>query len=61
RAHVRDGALEPLKALHSRTADQSLVQLVLRGDVEADVALQHAKERSWVEEQLKRVAHPRAA
>ena len=52
---------EPLKALHSRTADQSLVQLVLRGDVEAETALQHAKERAWVEEQLKRVAHPRAA
>jgi twitching motility protein PilT len=61
RAHVREGSFEPLKALHARTADQSLVQLVLRGDVESETALQHAKERAWVEEQLKRVAHPRAA
>jgi hypothetical protein len=58
---VRDGALAQLGPLLTRTADQSLMQLLVRGDVDAEVALAHARDRSWFDEQLSRVAHPRAA
>jgi hypothetical protein len=37
------------------------MQLLVRGEVEAEVALSNARDRSWFEEQLSRVAHPRAA
>ncbi|MFZ5439942.1 MAG: ATPase, T2SS/T4P/T4SS family [Myxococcota bacterium] len=58
---VRDGALAQLAPLFARSFDQSLMQLLVRGDVSADVALAHARDRAWFEEQLTRVAHPRAA
>lgn len=58
---VRDGALGQLPALLTRTIDQSLMQLLVRGDIEAEVALSHARDRAWFEAQLSRVAHPRAA
>jgi twitching motility protein PilT len=61
RTLIRDGALNQLAPLLSHTADQSLVQLVIRGELEAEVALQHARDKAWVEQQLARVAHPRAA
>lgn len=61
RALVRDGALTQLGPLLTRTADQSLLQLVLRGDIDAEVALQHARDRNWFEDQLKRATHARAA
>jgi twitching motility protein PilT len=58
---VRDGALSQLMGLLTRTADQSLIQLLVRGEVDAEVALAHARDRAWFDEQLARVAHPRAA
>ncbi|MDP1825700.1 MAG: ATPase, T2SS/T4P/T4SS family [Archangium sp.] len=61
KAFVRDGALGQLAPLLTRTSDQSLMQLLVRGEVDADVALTHARDRTWFEDQLARVAHPRAA
>lgn len=58
---VRDGALAQLAPLYARSFDQTLMQLLVRGEVAADVALAHARDRAWFEEQLARVAHPRAA
>ena len=58
---VKDGALAQLGPLLTRTADQSLMQLLVRGDVDAEVALAHARDRAWFDDQLSRVAHPRAA
>jgi twitching motility protein PilT len=61
KAFLRDGALTQLPPLMTRTLDQSLMQLLVRGELEADVALAHARDRAWFEAQLSRVAHPRAA
>lgn len=61
RAFIRDGALNQLQALLTRTADQSLMQLLVHGEIAADVALAHARDRGWFDEQLARVSHPRAA
>ena len=61
KAFVKDGALSQLGPLLTRTADQSLMQLLVRGDVDAEVALAHARDRSWFDDQHSRVAHPRAA
>lgn len=61
KAFVRDGVFTQLGPLLTRTVDQSLMQLLVRGEVEAEVALSNARDRSWFEEQLSRVAHPRAA
>jgi twitching motility protein PilT len=61
RALIRERALGDLGALLSRTADQSLLQLVVRNEIEVEVALGHARDRAWLEEQLQRQIHPRAA
>ncbi len=61
KAFVRDGVLGTLPTLFTRTADQSLMQLLVRGEIELEVALACARDRGWFEEQLARVAHPRAA
>lgn len=58
---VRDGSLHQLGPLFTRTHDQSLMQLFVRGVVDAETALAHARDRSLFEDQLTRVAHPRAA
>ena len=58
---VRDATLAQLPGLMTRTADQSLMQLLVRGEVDAEVALSFARDRPWFDEQLSRVAHPRAA
>jgi twitching motility protein PilT len=61
RALVRDGALHQLGPLSTRTHDQSLMQLFVRGEVDAETALAHARDRALFEDLLTRVAHPRAA
>ena len=61
KAVIRAGSLGELGALHTRTSDQSLMQLLTRGEVEAEVALANARDRSWFEDQLKRIAPARAA
>lgn len=61
KALLRDGSLNQLGPLLTRTHDQSLMQLLVRGEVEAEVALSHARDRALFEDQLTRVAHPRAA
>ncbi len=61
KALVRDRTLGPLGASFTRTSDQSLMQLFVRGEIDAEVALANARDRAWFEEQLSRVAHPRAA
>lgn len=58
---MRERNVESLAPLLSRTADQSLLQLVVRGEIDAEVALGQARDRAWLEDQLSRVAHPRAA
>lgn len=61
KALVRDRSLAQLGSLFTRTSDQSLMQLLVRGEIDAEVALAHSRDRPWFEEQLSRVAHPRAA
>jgi len=61
KALVRDRSLAQLGSLFTRTSDASLMQLLVRGEIDAEVALAHARDRAWFEEQLSRVAHPRAA
>jgi twitching motility protein PilT len=61
RSALRDGALDTLEAMRSRSFDESLVELVLVGDVEPQVALSRAANPGWVEAQLRRAAHPQAA
>ena len=61
KALVRERTLSALGASFTRTSDQSLMQLFVRGEIDVDVALTHARDRAWFEEQLSRVAHPRAA
>jgi twitching motility protein PilT len=58
---VRDGVLGQLGPLFTRSFDQSLMQLLVRGEIDAEVALGHARDRPWFEDQLARVSHPRAA
>jgi twitching motility protein PilT len=62
---VRDailaGQLAALPALRAHTFEDSLLGLVRKGDLEAEVALQRAQDRTWLEGQLGRAAQPRAA
>jgi twitching motility protein PilT len=58
---IRERNVSQLRPQLTRTADQSLLQLFVRGEVDAEVALASAKDRSWLDEQLSRLAHPRAA
>ncbi len=61
KALVKERTLGQLGAHFTRTSDQSLMQLFVRGELDAEVALANARDRAWFEEQLSRVAHPRAA
>lgn len=61
KALIRERALDDMTPLLSRTTDQSLLQLAMKNEISAEVALAQAKDRAWLEEQLSRQAHPRAA
>lgn len=58
RALLRQGTSSALTPLLSHTSDNTLMQLVIRGEVEAETALARMKDRSLLEERL---AHSRAA
>lgn len=61
KALVKERAVAEVAPLLTRTFDQSLLQLAMGGELDAEVALAHARNRAWLEEQLSRVGHPRAA
>jgi twitching motility protein PilT len=58
---IRLGQAGQLPALCAHTFADSLRQLVLAGEVEAEVALARCEDRAGLEAQLARAAHPRAA
>jgi twitching motility protein PilT len=58
---IRSGQLTQLPGLRAHSLEDSLLALVLRGEVEAEVALAQARDRAWLEAQLGRASHPRAA
>jgi twitching motility protein PilT len=50
-----------LAALRTSALEAKLRDLVLCGDVDAEVALSLSPDRAWLERELSRAAHPRAA
>jgi twitching motility protein PilT len=61
RALVRSSSVAQLAAHRSHTLESNLRDLVLRGELEADVATALSPDREWLERELARAAHPRAA
>jgi twitching motility protein PilT len=61
RGFLRAGQLEELGKCRSHRLEESLLELVLKGEVEAEVALAVAGEREWLEGRLSQAAHTRAA
>jgi twitching motility protein PilT len=58
---VREGSWAALGGHRSHTLEVNLRDLVLRGELEAEVAISFSPDRAWLEAELGRAAHPRAA
>jgi hypothetical protein len=58
---IRQGVIAPLSQARAHTFEQSLFELVLRGEVEAEVALGAVVDRPALEALFARASHVRAA